>query len=97
MTSQPPVRFAAVGLDHAHIFGQISGLLDARCDLVGLATDDPDAAVARQVRERYPDVPVFDDPEALIAHEGIDVITTAAVPDRRGPIAVAGMRATART
>jgi len=46
MTSQQPVRFAAVGLDHAHIFGQISGLLDAGCDLVGLATDDPDAAVA---------------------------------------------------
>ncbi len=93
MTSQPPVRFAAVGLDHAHIFGQISGLLDAGCDLVGLATDDPDAAVARQVCERYPDVPVFDNTQTLIAHEGVDLITTAAIPDRRGPIAVAAMRA----
>jgi predicted dehydrogenase len=93
MTSHQPLRFAAVGLDHAHIFGQISGLLDAGADLVGLATDDPDAPVARQVRERYPDVPVFDDPATLIADEGVDVITTAAIPDRRGPIAVAGMRA----
>ena len=93
MTSPHPVRFAAVGLDHAHIFGQIAGLLSAGCELVGLATDDPDAAVARQVRERYPDVPVFDDPQELVSHDGVDVITTAAVPDRRGPIAVAAMRA----
>jgi len=93
MTSQQPVRFAAVGLDHAHIFGQISGLLDAGAEFVGLATDDPDAAVARQVQERYPDVPVFDNPATLIADDGVDLITTAAIPDRRGPIALAAMRA----
>jgi hypothetical protein len=26
-----PVRFAAVGLDHAHAFGQIEGHLNQRC------------------------------------------------------------------
>ncbi|QDP98173.1 Gfo/Idh/MocA family oxidoreductase [Microlunatus elymi] len=92
MTSQP-VRFAAVGLDHAHIFGQIAGLLDAGCELVGLATDDPDASVAKQVREKYPDARVFDNPGDLIEADGIDLITTAAVPDRRGPIAVQAMQA----
>ncbi len=94
MTAAPrPIRFAAVGLDHAHIFGQISGLLEAGCELVGLATDDPDAAVARQVRSQHPDVRVFDNPDDLINADGIDLITTAAVPDRRGPIAIAAMRA----
>lgn len=89
----PAVRFAAVGLDHAHIFSQISGLLAAGAELVGLATDDPDAPVAHQVREQHPDVPVFDSPEELINADGIDLITTAAVPDRRGPISIAAMQA----
>jgi predicted dehydrogenase len=93
MTQDQPVRFAAVGLDHAHIFGQISGLIDSGAELVGLATEDPDASVAQQVRERWPDAPVYDDPAELINADGIDLITTAAVPDRRGPIAVQSLEA----
>ncbi len=87
-----PVRFAAVGLDHAHIFGQISGLLSAGCELVGLASDDPSAAVAKQVRERWPQAPWFDDPADLLNGETIDLIVTAAVPDRRAAFAVQALR-----
>ncbi len=87
-----PVRFAAVGLDHAHIFGQIAGLLAEGCELVGLASDDPTASVTKQVRERWPDVPWYDDASALIADEAVDLVLTAAVPDRRGPIAVEALR-----
>ncbi|WP_432939947.1 Gfo/Idh/MocA family protein [Kribbella sp. CA-253562] len=93
MTSSQPVRFAAVGLDHAHALGQIAGLIKAGAEFVAMATDDPSAAIAAQVRERYPDVPVVDSPDELIARDGIDLIVTAAVPDRRGPIAVAALRA----
>ena len=32
-------------------------------------------------------------PDELIGRDGIDLIVTAAVPDRRGPIAVAALRA----
>ncbi|TDW84200.1 MULTISPECIES: Gfo/Idh/MocA family protein [Kribbella] len=93
MTSSQPIRFAAVGLDHAHIFGQVAGLIAAGATFAGMATDDPAAAVAGTMRERYPDVPVIEDPDELIAQDGIDLIVTAAVPDRRGPIAVAALRA----
>ncbi|WP_427896110.1 Gfo/Idh/MocA family protein [Kribbella sp. GL6] len=93
MTSSQHVRFAAVGLDHSHIFGQVAGLIRAGAEFAGMATDDPSAAVAVQLRERYPDVPFADTPDELIARDGIDVIVTAAVPDRRGPIAVAALRA----
>jgi len=93
LTSIEPIRFAAVGLDHAHIFGQIAGLIRAGGEFVGMATDDPSAAIATSVRERYPDVPVVERPDDLIDRDGIDLIVTAAVPDRRGPIAVAALRA----
>ncbi len=93
MTNTHTVRFAAVGLDHAHIHGQIAGLIGAGAEFVAMATDDPSSPIAAQVRERYPDVPVVDDPDELIGQDGIDLIVTAAVPDRRGPIAVAALRA----
>lgn len=88
-----PVRFAAVGLDHAHIFGMIAGLVDAGAELVGLATDDPEAAVSQRVRAEHPDVAWFDDPAALYADPTIDLIATAAVPIRRGEIAIAALEA----
>ena len=34
MTDAAPIRFAAIGLDHAHIFGQTRGLLAAGAELV---------------------------------------------------------------
>ncbi|MHB1010918.1 MAG: Gfo/Idh/MocA family protein [Propionibacteriaceae bacterium] len=88
-----PVRFAAVGLDHAHIFGMISGLLGAGAELVGLASDDPDASVCQQVRSVQPNVPWFDDAADLINDPSIDLIATAAVPVRRGEIAIAALEA----
>jgi len=93
VTSTHAVRFAAVGLDHAHIFGQIAGLVGAGAEFVGMATDDPAAAIATRIRERYPEVPVVESPDDLISRDGIDLIVTAAVPDRRGPIAVGALRA----
>lgn len=88
----PNIRIAAVGLDHAHVFGQLTGLLGQGCELVGLATDDPTAAVAQEVRRRWPDAAWFDDPSTLLRDESVDLVVTAAVPDRRGPIAVEALR-----
>ncbi len=90
--SDRPIRFAAIGLDHAHIFGQIKGLLAQGCELVGTATDDDSASIAQTVRALYPDVPVMTEAE-LIGDDSIDLIVTAAVPDRRGPIAIAALTA----
>ena len=87
-----PIRFAAVGLDHSHIFGQITGLLGQGCELVGVSSDDESAAVARGVRERWPDAPWSDDPETLLRDPSIDLVVTAAVPDRRTAIAVTALR-----
>jgi len=92
VTSTHAVRFAAVGLDHAHIFGQVAGLIEAGAEFVGMATDDPSVAIAARLRERYPDVPLAESPDELINSDGIDLIVTAAVPDRRGQIAVAALR-----
>jgi predicted dehydrogenase len=75
-------------LDHSHAFGQIQGLLDQGCQPVGFSSDDPAAAVAQECRRRWPDVTWFDDSGTLLTDPSIDLIVTAAVPDRRSAIAV---------
>lgn len=94
MTATPdsPLRIAAVGLDHAHALGLIAGLVGQGCTLVGLSSDDPGAAVAEQVRLRWPDAPWVDNPADLLHDPTVDVIVTAAVPDRRAAIAVEALR-----
>ena len=69
--------FAAVGLDHGHIYGMCNGLLEAGARLRWVY--DPDNAKVEQFRARYPDVKAarseqeaLDDPEvSLIAGAAI--------------------------
>lgn len=89
---EPPVRFAAVGLDHSHVFGQIAGLIGAGAELVAVSSDDLTTDVAREVQRRYADVPVVADPSELIGRDDVDLVVTAAVPDRRAAIAVDALR-----
>lgn len=91
-TSEQLLRIAAVGLDHSHAFGQIAGLLNQGCTLVGLSSEDPNAAVAQQVRERWPDAPWVEDPNELLRDPTVDVVVTAAIPDRRAAIAIEALR-----
>jgi predicted dehydrogenase len=94
MTSTPeqPVRFAAVGLDHSHIFGQITGLLAEGCTLVGVSSQDPTAPVVQEVRRRWPDAPWADDPSDLLHDPTVELIVTAAVPDQRAGIALEALQ-----
>ena len=85
------VRFAAVGLDHAHVFGQIQGLLDQGCELVGVSSNDQSSWVVRAVRERWPAAQWADDPATLLRDPSIDLIITAAIPSDRAGIAIAAL------
>ncbi len=91
-TPEEPVRFAAVGLDHSHIFGQIAGLVAAGCTLVGVSSEDPDAPVAQEVRRRWPDAPWVDDIHQLLVDPTVELVTTAAIPDQRAAIAIEALR-----
>lgn len=82
------LRFAAVGLDHSHAFDQIEGLLGQGCELTGLSSDERDSAVAQTCRRRWPDAPWVDDSTQLLHDPSIDLVVTAAIPDRRAAIAI---------
>jgi len=86
------LRFAAIGLDHRHIYHLVGGLLDAGGICVGYDPATSDPRVLAGFRERFPDLVPVADRRRLIEDPIVDVICIAAVPSERAEIAVAAMR-----
>ena len=90
--AQPPLRFAAIGIDHRHIYDQVQSLLDVGAHCVGWWTDGHPKTLDGFVK-RFPHVPRVDDRRALLDDPGIALITCAAVPADRARHAIEAMRA----
>ncbi|KXG84915.1 Gfo/Idh/MocA family protein [Agrobacterium bohemicum] len=86
-----PVRFATIGINHNHIFGQTSCLLNAGAELVGFHAVEDD--LASEYSDAFSGVPRVDDKRRLLDDPSVDLIITAAIPDERAPLAIEAMRA----
>jgi predicted dehydrogenase len=87
------MRFAAIGLDHRHIYHLVGGLIDAGATCVGFDPTSSDARVVAGFQERFPELTPVADRDALLKDPSIDVICSAAIPSERADIAVAAMQA----
>jgi predicted dehydrogenase len=86
------MRFAAIGLDHRHIYHLVGRLIDAGAHCVGFDPTTSDPRVLAGFRERFPEL-AQTHRETLLADPSIDIICSAAIPSERAEIAVAAMRA----
>ena len=86
------MRFAAIGLDHRHVYHMVGGLLEAGATCVGFDPATSDARVLAGFRERFPTLPEST-ADRLIDDPDIDLIVCAAIPAQRAAIAVRAMRA----
>lgn len=87
-----PLRFAAIGLDHRHIYHMVGELIAAGAVCAGYDPETSDPRVLDGFRERFPDLePVAR--ERLLDDPSIAVIVSAAIPRDRPGIAIRAMRA----
>jgi predicted dehydrogenase len=84
-------RFAAIGLDHRHIYDLTAGLLAAGAVCAGHDPVTTDPRVLAGFRTRFPDVPAVAR-ERLLDDPTIDFIVVSAVPRDRAAIAIEAMR-----
>ncbi|MFP4017291.1 MAG: Gfo/Idh/MocA family protein [Halanaerobiales bacterium] len=70
--------FAAIGLDHGHIYGMCNGLMEAGGSLE--AVYDPDPAKVEAFCERYSDVRPVSSEKEILENESIKLIAGASVP-----------------
>lgn len=84
MSSYPVLRFGVIGLDHRHIYDQVSSLMEigAECVAYWTSTTTP---VEAGFNVRFPNVPRVADRQQLLGDPSIALIVCAAVPcDRAG-------------
>lgn len=86
-----PIRFATIGINHDHIYGQTKCLLDAGAEFVGFHAVEDD--LSKAYSEKFPSAPRVDDKRRFLEDESIDLIVTAAIPGDRSAIAIEAMRA----
>lgn len=86
------IRFAAIGLDHRHIYHMVGELLANGATCAGYCPLTSDPRVLEGFRERFPDLTPRDR-EALFDDPDIQVILCAAIPVDRADIAIRAMRA----
>jgi len=84
------IKFAAIGLDHRHIYEQVGRLLELGCECAGYWTDGEPQPLAGFMK-RYPQLNRVNDVEQLYEDQSIDLIVTAAIPSDRADIAVRAM------
>ena len=84
-------RFAAIGLDHRHVYDMTAGLLAAGAECVGYDSGTTDPRVLAGFRKRFPDVPEAPR-ERLLDDPAIDLVVLSAVPRDRAALAVEAMR-----
>lgn len=85
-----PVRMAAVGLNHDHVYGMAGMLIAAGAELAAVHAPEPD--LLETFRRRHPTARVCPDAAEIYESADIDLVLTAAVPSRRADIAIQAMR-----
>src|SRR5215831_733766 len=87
-----PIRFAAIGLDHRHIYEMTGRLLELGGECAGYWTQGEPQPLAGFVK-RYPHIPRVADKRRLLEDPGVQLILTAAIPCDRAAVAIEAMRA----
>ncbi|HLJ20756.1 MAG TPA: Gfo/Idh/MocA family oxidoreductase [Stellaceae bacterium] len=85
------VRFAAIGLNHFHIYGQIDLLLKAGAEFVAYHGEE-EKFFDRPFAKHYPQAKKVDDVRRILEDQSISLVVSAAVNNERAPLGVSVMR-----
>ena len=86
------LKIAAMGVEHRHIFGQITGMLDVGCEFVGWWTEN-DNRISNDLEKKFPDITRVKDKYVLLNNTDIDLILIADIPSKRANLAIECMNA----
>lgn len=88
--SAQKIRFATIGLNHNHIYGQTRVMLNAGAELVAVHAEEDDLAAAYM--STFPQARRVADKREILEDRSIDMVVSATVPDTRADVAIEIMR-----
>ncbi len=90
MNHSPIVRFAAIGLNHNHIYGQVRLLLRAGAELVSFYAPEP--ALVHEFADAFPQARLASSAREVLEDETIQLVVTAGIPCARAPLGIEVMQ-----
>jgi predicted dehydrogenase len=86
----PRIRFAAIGLNHGHIYSQVDAVIRGGGELASFFAKEPDLAEA--FAKRYPQAKQARSEREILEDTRLQLVVSASIPNERGPLAVEAMR-----
>jgi len=83
------IRFAAVGLNHGHINGQVETVMRGGGQLVSFYAKEPDLTAA--FSKRFPGAVLARSEREILEDPSIQMIVSASIPSERAPLGIAAM------
>jgi len=85
------IRFSAIGLDHAHIYGMTRAIQRGGGELVSFHSKDPAQVAA--YRKEFGDVKLAAGEDEILDDKSVQLVLGAPIPDLRAPLGVRVMKA----
>lgn len=91
LRQQPPrIKFAVIGINHAHINGQVGAVLRGGGELTAVYAKEPDLLAA--FVKRFPQAKVARSETEILEDRGVQLVLSSAIPDERAPLGVRVMQ-----
>lgn len=84
------IRFAAIGLNHGHIYGQVDCLLKAGAELVWVYATEPE--LIAEFSGKYPQAKLTRSIDEILNDDSIQLVTSASIPVDRAPLGIQVMQ-----
>ena len=86
----PKIKFGVVGINHGHIYGQVTAVQRGGGELVSMYAKEPEL-VAEFVK-RHPNVKVARSEAEVLEDKSLQLVVSAAIPDERAPLGIRAMK-----
>ena len=90
MTTQPSIRFSAIGLNHNHIYGQTNLLLRAGAELVSFYAPEPE--LVAQYSQAFPQARLARSKQEILEDKTVQLVISAGIPCDRAPLGIEVMQ-----
>jgi predicted dehydrogenase len=84
------IRFAAIGLNHGHIYGQTEAVIRGGGELVAFFAKEPDLAAA--FGKRFPQARLARSEREILEDAKLQLVVSASIPNERAPLGIQVMR-----
>jgi predicted dehydrogenase len=87
----PRIQFAAIGLNHGHIYGQCEAVTRGGGQLVKFYATEPE--LIAQFQKRFPQVPLAKSEQEILDDPNIKLVVSASIASDRAPLGIRVMKA----